>query len=40
MVFEPAALKLHLAFGKGPATRLPLHTLELKGLFASGEERK
>jgi hypothetical protein len=33
MVFEPSALKLHLAFGKGPATRLPLHTLDLAGLF-------
>jgi hypothetical protein len=32
MVFEPSALKLHLAFGKGPATRLPLRTLELAGL--------
>jgi len=28
MVFEPSSLKLHLAFGKGPATRLPLRTLE------------
>jgi hypothetical protein len=36
MVFEPAALKLHLAFGKGPATRLPLQTLELSALFAQG----
>jgi hypothetical protein len=33
MIFEPAALRLHLAFGKGPATRLPLKTLELKELF-------
>jgi hypothetical protein len=33
MVFEPAALKLHLAFGKGPASRLPMHTLELAELF-------
>jgi hypothetical protein len=40
MVFEPAALKLHLAYGKGPATRLPLHTLELKSLFAAGQESK
>jgi hypothetical protein len=40
MVFEPAALKLHLAYGKGPATRLPLHTLELKGLFAGEREQK
>jgi hypothetical protein len=35
MIFEPASLKLHLAFGKGPATRLPLHTLDLKNLFAA-----
>lgn len=37
MVFEPAALKLHLAFGKGPATRLPLRTLNLTKLFAKGK---
>jgi hypothetical protein len=35
MVFEPAALRLHLAFGKGPATRLPLKALELKVLFGT-----
>ena len=40
MVFETAALKLHLAFGKGPATRLPLHTLDLKNLFAAGQDPK
>jgi isopenicillin-N N-acyltransferase-like protein len=40
MVFEPAALKLHVAFGKGPATRLPLHTLDLRALFANGEKRE
>jgi isopenicillin-N N-acyltransferase-like protein len=40
MVFETAALKLHLAFGKGPATRLPLHTLDLKDLFATEQEQK
>jgi hypothetical protein len=33
MVFEPSSLKLHLAFGKGPATRLPLRTLDLAVLF-------
>lgn len=33
MIFEPAALKLHLAFGKGPSSALPLHTLELAPLF-------
>jgi len=37
MVFEPAALKLHLAIGSCPAARLPLKPLELKPLFdASG----
>ena len=40
MIFETAALKLHLAFGKGPATRLPLHTLDLKSLFAAGQDPK
>jgi isopenicillin-N N-acyltransferase like protein len=29
MVFEPASLKLHLAFGKGPSSKLPLKALEL-----------
>jgi hypothetical protein len=38
MVFEPRALKLHLAFGKGPATALPLNTLELTELFQPGFE--
>jgi hypothetical protein len=38
MVFEPAALKLHLAYGKGPATRLPLRALDLAALF--GDEAK
>jgi isopenicillin-N N-acyltransferase like protein len=35
MVIELSPLKLHLAFGKGPATRLPLRTVELAELFAS-----
>jgi predicted choloylglycine hydrolase len=39
MVFEPAALKLHLAFGKGPASRLPMHDLELVKLFGGGADR-
>jgi hypothetical protein len=30
MIFEPATLRLHLAFGRGPATRLPLQSLELE----------
>lgn len=33
MIFEPRAFKLHLAFGKGPATALPRNTLELAELF-------
>jgi predicted choloylglycine hydrolase len=32
VVFEPAALKLHLAFGKGPASKLPLKELDLTPL--------
>jgi hypothetical protein len=33
MVFEPAARKLHLALGKGPASAEPLRPLELQPLF-------
>jgi hypothetical protein len=33
MVFEPAALRLHLAFGEVPASSGPLHTLDLGPLF-------
>lgn len=33
MIFEPAAGKLHLAFGEGPATKRPLRTVELRELF-------
>jgi len=40
MVFEPASLKLHLAFGKGPATKLPLRTLDLANLFAQERDRE
>ncbi len=36
MIFEPRTLKLHLAMGQGPATRLPLRTLELAVWFTSG----
>jgi hypothetical protein len=32
MIFEPATLKLHVAFGDAPASRLPLRTLDLKPL--------
>lgn len=31
MIFEPAALKLHLAFGEGPASAQPLKVLEMAG---------
>jgi hypothetical protein len=34
MVFEPATLTLHVAFGKPPASKLPLKTIELGPLFA------
>jgi hypothetical protein len=34
MVFEPAALRLHVALGACPSTALPLRTLELGPLFA------
>ena len=33
MVFEPGPLILHVAMGKGPATKGPLERLELKPLF-------
>jgi hypothetical protein len=33
MVFEPATLTLHLAFGAGPASRLPMKRLNLSELF-------
>ncbi len=33
MIFEPAALKLHLAIGACPSSALPLKELELKSLF-------
>jgi hypothetical protein len=32
MVFEPAAMKLHLAIGEPPVSALPLKTLDLKPL--------
>ncbi len=34
MIFEPASLKLHVAFGPGPCTQKPLETIELRELFA------
>src|SRR5262245_23867088 len=33
MIFEPTALKLHVALGKGPSSGLPLKLLELEPLF-------
>jgi predicted choloylglycine hydrolase len=33
MIFEPANLTMHLAFGAGPATRLPMKRLDLTELF-------
>lgn len=36
MIFEPQALRLHVAMGKGPATRLPLRALNLAEWFAKG----
>jgi isopenicillin-N N-acyltransferase like protein len=38
MIFEPAALKLHLAIGACPASSLPMKTLELAPLFQSHEQ--
>jgi hypothetical protein len=34
MIFEPASLKLHVAFGPGPCTQKPLETIELADRFA------
>jgi hypothetical protein len=39
MVFEPAALTLHVAIGACPSSALPMKELDLKPLFA-GEEKK
>jgi len=39
MIFEPAALKLHLAIGACPAATLPMHPLDLKPLFGSPNGR-
>jgi isopenicillin-N N-acyltransferase-like protein len=37
MIFEPAVLKLHLAFGPAPASQLAMHEVELSTLFTKGE---
>jgi hypothetical protein len=34
MVFEPADRRLHLAYGLGPASALPMHEVDLRSLFA------
>jgi hypothetical protein len=33
MIFEPGSLKLHLAIGSCPASKLPLKTLKLAPFF-------
>lgn len=38
MIFEPAALKLHLAIGKCPTSALPLKELDLKPYLAKAEK--
>jgi isopenicillin-N N-acyltransferase like protein len=40
MVFEPDALRLHLAFGKGPSSALPLKTLDLASLLKRQPDKK
>jgi hypothetical protein len=40
MIFEPARLRLHLAFGKGPATALPPKSLDLGPLFTPAEVKE
>jgi len=37
MIFEPAALKLHIALGKGPTSAKPLQPLDLGPLFRGGK---
>ncbi len=39
MVFEPATLKLHVALGAAPSSRLPLRTLELGPLMKGAKRR-
>jgi predicted choloylglycine hydrolase len=36
MIFEPAALRLHLAYGKCPSSALPVQALDLAPLFRNG----
>jgi hypothetical protein len=37
MIFEPAALRLHVALGPGPVTKKRRQVIELKPLFANGK---
>jgi predicted choloylglycine hydrolase len=39
MIFEPATLKLHLAFGKCPSSELPMKELDLGPLLKPDKER-
>jgi hypothetical protein len=39
MIFEPATLELHLAFGDGPASRLPMGRISLSDLFRRDGDR-
>jgi hypothetical protein len=40
MIFEPAALRLHLAFGKCPSSALPVKRLDLAPLFREGHGKE
>jgi isopenicillin-N N-acyltransferase-like protein len=40
MIFEPGELKLHLAFGTGPSSALPLKTIPLGSLFRGKANEK
>jgi predicted choloylglycine hydrolase len=40
MIFEPAALKLHLAYGKCPSSALPMKELDLAPLLKKTDTRK
>jgi hypothetical protein len=40
MIFEPASLKLHLAFGKCPSSALPMKELDLAPLLKKTDAPK
>jgi hypothetical protein len=40
MIFEPAALRVHVALGEGPVTKRPLKALECGPLFKEGGQEK